>query len=176
MASDQIIVPGVLPPGKLPGQRVAADTEMCPYRVVFCFDQIPNGAIEAIMVRLIRHNPDMQADFTSHIITLCDEDSIAQVFIAENVDLLKIFESCALKALFLNKSRAVSGTGLTMDGWSLVVRSLSKTWLKEIESDLNEMEKSYPGLKREGRKEDNTMFWIEPWNPSDDPSFVCLSI
>jgi GTPase SAR1 family protein len=113
MVSDQIFVPGVLPPGKLPGKRVAADTEMCPNRVAFYYEQIPMGAIEAIMVRLIRRNPDMQADFTSYIITLCDNDSIAQVFMAENV-------------AFLENTKTASGTGLTMDGGVLVVRSSSK--------------------------------------------------
>jgi hypothetical protein len=174
VVSDQIIVPGVLPPGKLPGPRVAADTEMCPHRVAFCYEQIPMGAIEAIMVRLIRRNPDKQADFTSYIITLCDADSIAQVFIAENVD-------------FSEGSKAVSLS-------SLVVRSSSCTWLQEIESDVIEMEKTYPGLKRKDRKaHKNEMEKTYPglkrkdqkarhaasngkaplhWNPRDDSCFV----
>jgi GTPase SAR1 family protein len=154
MLSDQIIVPGVLPPGKLPG-HVAADTEMCPYRVAFYYEQIPSGAIEAIMVRLIRRNANAnkQADFTSYMITLCDEDSIAQVFIAENV----------------------SGTGLTMDGWALVVRSSSRTWLNEVETEVNKMEQTYPGLKRKDRKEHYAISNPKAsvfWNPRDDPNFV----
>ena len=116
------------------------------------------------MVRLIRCNPDKQADFTSYLITLCDEseDSIAQVFIAENLDLLK-------------HSKAVSGTGLTMGGWALAVRSSSETWLEAIESDVIEMEKTCPGLKRMDRKE-RTAFSNRKaplfWNPRDDPNFV----
>jgi GTPase SAR1 family protein len=160
--SDEIIVPGVLPPGKLPGQSVAADTEMCPNRVAFCYEQIPMGAIEAIMVRLIRRNPFKQADFTSYIITLCDEDSIAQVFIADKVD-------------FKENSATVPGTGLTMDGGVLVVRSSSKTWLKEIESDVNEMENNYPGLKRKNRHEHHALSKREApvfWSPRDDPNFL----
>ena len=117
------------------------------------------------MVRLIRRNPKKQADFTSYIITLCDKDSIAQVFVAENVD-------------FLENSNPVSGIGLTMDGGVLVVRSSSNTWLKEIESDVNEMEKTYPGLKRKDRKERYAV--LDPkaparpvfWNPRHDPNFV----
>jgi GTPase SAR1 family protein len=164
MVSDQIIVPGVLPPGKLPGKRVAGDTQMCPNRVAFYYEEIPMGAIEAIMVRLIRRNPMKQADFTSYIITLCDKDSIAQVFIAENVD-------------FLENSKAVPGTGLpaTMDGGALVVRSSSETWLKEIEADVNVMEKTYPGLKCKDRKERTAASNREApvfWNPRDDPNFV----
>jgi GTPase SAR1 family protein len=162
VSDDQIIVPGILPPGKLPGKRAAADTEMCLYRVAFCYEQIPMGAIEAIMVRLIRRHPDKQADFTSYIITLCDEDSIAQVFIAKNVD-------------FLENSKVVSGTGLTMDGGTLVVRSSSKTWLQEIESDVIKMEKTYPGLKRKNRKESYAISDRESpvfWNPRDDPNFI----
>jgi GTPase SAR1 family protein len=164
MVSDQIIVPGILPPGKLPGKRVAGDTDMCPNRVAFYYEQIPMGAIEAIMVRLIRRHPEKQADFTSYIITLCDKDSIAQVFIAENVDLLE-------------DSKAVSGTVLpvTIDGGALVVRSSSKTWLKEIESDVDEMEKTYPGLKRKDRMERISVSNREApafWNPRDDPIFV----
>jgi hypothetical protein len=161
MVSDQIIVLGVLPPGKLPGQSIAADTKICAYRVAFCYDQIPMGAIEAIMVRLIRCNPDKQADFTSYLITLCDEDSIAQVFIAENVD-------------FLKSAKGVSGTGLTMDGWALVVRSSSETWLKEIQSDVIEIEQTYPGLKRKDQKEyyaDLKQKLPVFWNPRDDPNF-----
>ena len=72
-------VPGVMPPGKVPIDKIQIDITECPNRVTYEYNSIPSGAVESIIVRLIKKHPKVQ--FTSYMAVIYDDDGeIAQIF------------------------------------------------------------------------------------------------
>eukprot|EP00291_Cryptomonas_curvata_P009238 CAMPEP_0172198962 /NCGR_PEP_ID=MMETSP1050-20130122/28407_1 /TAXON_ID=233186 /ORGANISM="Cryptomonas curvata, Strain CCAP979/52" /LENGTH=1402 /DNA_ID=CAMNT_0012875899 /DNA_START=67 /DNA_END=4275 /DNA_ORIENTATION=- len=123
---SEYVVPGVLPPAMLPSMT-ALDTIQCPFRFVSKYVKLPSGAFDTLVVRLIKKH-QREFDFAATHASFFEGEDIMQLFVWKP-------EASAIDQ---------------MEEW-LVVQSTSNALLEDVEVEVENIERFYPGLSCLGK-------------------------